>query len=69
MGEWEREEGEGTVAGGWELKAIQSQQWCTLKEAILPDPFEPGPLEGGHVQSRCSCVTAAFSVGEYGAGL
>lgn len=38
------------------------------KEAI-PRPFEPGPLEGSHVQRRWSCVTAAFSVGEYGAGL
>lgn len=35
MGEWEREEEEGTMAGGWELKASK-EQWFMLKEAILP---------------------------------
>lgn len=39
-----------------------------LKVTILLAPFEPGPLEGGHVQSRCSCGTAAFFVGGCGAG-
>lgn len=34
-----------------------------LKKAILPAPREPGPLEGGHAQSRCSWVTASVSVG------
>lgn len=57
------------MAGGRELRAVHSQQPYILKEAILPALFKPEWLEGGHVQSRCSRVAAAFSVGEYGAGL
>lgn len=57
------------MAGGRELRAIQSQQPYILKEAILPALSKPEPLEGGRVPSRCARVTAAFSVGEHGAGL
>ena len=40
-----------------------------LKEAMLPASFEPEPLEGDHVRSKCSHVTAAFPVHEYKSGL
>lgn len=60
-GHWEREEGEGTAAGDWELKATPKGSknvcWRRLFYQLL--------LSQGHVQGRCSYVTAAFSVDDY----
>ena len=58
-----------TVAGGWELRVIQRRQGFMLKEAMLPASSEPETLEGAHVRSKCSHVTAAFPVCEHESGL